>query len=303
METNEVTGQKKISVAQAWVMASRPATLTAAVAPVLVGCGYTIREGSFHLLPAFAALFAACLIQIGTNFANDLFDFRKGADTSERLGPTRAVQAGLLTQTQIIRGMIFVFGVALIVGAYLTWVAGPFVVLIGIVSIIAGILYTAGPYPLGYNGLGDVFVFLFFGMVGVGGTIFVLTGRIPAVAWILSIPVGSLTSAILVVNNIRDESTDRISGKKTLIVRFGREFGIVEYSSLLGIAYLIPLILVLSRHLGGSGVLPLLTMPMAGWFVYQVLTKTGKALNPLLKRTAQLVLFYAVLWATGIALG
>ena len=192
----------------AWLLASRPKTLSAAAAPVLVGTAAASARGQVQWGPALAALLGALLLQIGANFANDVFDFEKGADTAERLGPTRAVQAGLLSARSMRRGMWLVFTLALAIGVYLTTVSGPVILLIGCASIASAIAYTGGPYPLGYHGLGDVFVFIFFGLVAVCGTALVEIGHVPAVAVACALPVGALATAILVLNNLRDRVTD-----------------------------------------------------------------------------------------------
>src|SRR6187549_3277526 len=228
----------------AWLLASRPKTLSAAAAPVLVGTACASARGQVKWGPAVAALLGALLLQIGANFANDVFDFEKGADTAERLGPTRAVQAGLLSARSMRRGMYLVFALALVTGLYLTRVSGPVILLIGCASIASAILYTGGPYPLGYHGLGDVFVLIFFGFVAVCGTVFVQLHTLPTLAIWASIPVGSLATAILVVNNVRDRDTDVIANKRTLAVRFGTRAGQAEYLLLIWLAYVVPLILV-----------------------------------------------------------
>ena len=289
--------------AGAWVLACRPATLTAAVSPVAVGTACAVAAGGFRPLPALAALFGAACLQIGSNLANDVFDFEKGADTAERLGPVRAAQAGLLTPKQLRRGMIVAFALAFTVGIYLTVVAGPAIVVIGLASIASAIAYTGGPYPLGYHGLGDVFVMLFFGFVAVCGTAFVQTGTVPAVAWIASIPVGSIATAILVVNNVRDCETDVRAGKRTLPVRFGRRSGLFEYAALLGAAYLVPALLAAARVTSVYALLPLLTAPLAVKLVRRVWTDTGRDLNASLVATAKLLFLHSALFAVGIALG
>src|SRR5882724_6200886 len=221
----------------AWVLASRPKTLSAAAVPVLVGTACAAGRGSLRWGPALAALLGALLLQIGANFANDVFDYEKGADTAARLGPTRAVQAGLLSARSMRLGMGLVFTLALGLGLYLTSVAGYVILVIGCASIASAIAYTGGPYPLGYHGLGDVFVFLFFGLVAVCGTVFVELGRVPGLALFCALPVGALATAILVVNNLRDRETDLGAGKRTLAVRFGRTFAIAQYRSLIAISY------------------------------------------------------------------
>lgn len=287
---------------RAWVMACRPATLTAAVSPVLVGTACAYLVGGLAAGPAVAALVGAMLLQIGSNLANDVFDYEKGADTADRLGPTRAAQAGLLTAGALKRGMVVVFSLALAVGIYLTAAAGPVVVAIGVASILSAIAYTGGPYPLGYHGLGDVFVMLFFGFVAVCGTVFVQTGHVPLLAVVAAIPVGSLATAILVVNNVRDVATDVVAGKRTFPVRFGRLAGLREYALLVGLAYVVPAALVL----GGQGrwtLLPLVTVPLGARLVSQIFRDEGRALNATLIATAKLLFLHSLLFATGLALG
>ncbi len=206
---------------QIWMLASRPKTLPAAAAPVIVGSAAAFYEGAFHPGPALAALFGALLLQIGANLANDVFDFHRGADTAERLGPTRVTQAGLLSPRQVLVGMWICFGLAAILGVYLTLVAGWPVIVIGLTSIVAAIAYTGGPFPLGYYGLGDAAVFLFFGLAAVCGSYYVQALKLDWLAFWSALPMGFLITAILVVNNLRDIETDRAAGKRTLAVRFG----------------------------------------------------------------------------------
>jgi len=286
----------------AWIMASRPPTLAAAFVPVAVGAACAFAENGFRWLPTLVALWGAIWIQIGTNFANDVFDFEKGADSEDRLGPTRAVQAGLLTATQVKRGMTVAFGLAFAGGVYLTWVAGWPLVVIGAASIASGIAYTGGPYPLGYHGLGDVFVMIFFGFVAVCGTAFVNLGFVPTSAWWAALPVGCLATAILVVNNVRDRVGDREAGKRTLVARFGRRVGIAETILLFAVSYLTPPLLLVS---GGEPwvLLPLVTVPRATLLLNQLVHREGRALNETLVGTAKLMVLYGVLFAVGITLG
>ena len=287
---------------EAWIVAARPATLTAAFAPVAVGTACAWRVGGFRWDAALAALIGAFLIQIGTNFANDLFDFEKGADTEQRLGPTRAAQAGLLTPKELRRGIVATFALALAIGVYLTWIAGPAVIVMGLSSIAAGLAYTGGPFPLAYNGLGDVFVMAFFGFVAVCGTAFVQALHVPELAWLASVPIGALATAILVVNNVRDFEGDARAGKHTLVVRLGRRWGVSEYVLLLLFAYLTPLAML---ALGWTGVwvcLPLLTIPWSVKLARSVARDRGVALNQTLAGTAKLLSVFGVLFAAGIAL-
>ena len=287
----------------AWILASRPKTLSAAAVPVLVGTACAASRGPVKWGPAVASLLGALLLQIGANFANDVFDYEKGADTAERLGPTRAVQAGLLSARAMRVGMVVVFGLALGIGCYLTAVSGFVILLIGLASIASAIAYTGGPYPLGYNGLGDLFVFVFFGLVAVCGTAYVELGEVPMLALACSVPVGALATAILVVNNLRDRVTDATVGKRTLAVRFGRDFALNQYRAILIVSYLTPILLVLTRAAHPAALLPLLSLPLALKTERGVRTSEGRALNPLLAGTAKLLMIFGILFSLGLALG
>ncbi len=286
--------------AKAWLLASRPQTLTAALVPVVVGTAVAEISGGMRLGPAAAALFGAFMIQIATNFANDVFDHEKGADTHERLGPTRAVQAGLLTPREVRVGMAVSILLAVLAGLYLTAVAGWPIVVIGVLSVLSGVAYTGGPYPLGYHGLGDVFVFVFFGLVAVCGTVFVQTGAVPPLALLASVPVGAIATAVLVVNNVRDRVTDVTAGKRTLAVRFGRRFGVIEYALLLALAYAAPIVALLAFHRSPLALLPLLTLPIAIRLTVTLATTEGKPLNACLAGTAKLLLLHGALFAAGL---
>ncbi|MEM7357438.1 MAG: 1,4-dihydroxy-2-naphthoate polyprenyltransferase [Acidobacteriota bacterium] len=286
----------------AWILASRPPTLAAAFVPVAVGAACAFAYGGLRWGPTLAALWGAIWIQIGTNFANDVFDYEKGADTAERLGPTRAVQAGLLSPAQMRRGMVVAFALAVAAGAYLVWVAGWPLVVIGVASVLSGIAYTGGPYPLGYHGLGDVFVLIFFGFVAVCGTVFVNLGSVPALAWWAALPIGCLATAILVVNNVRDRVGDRQAGKGTLVARFGRAAGMGEYALLLALTYLTPAWLFVQ---GAEPwvLLPLITVPRAALLLNRLARDEGRALNATLIGTARLMVLYGLLLTAGIAIG
>ncbi len=287
----------------AWLLASRPATLAAAFVPVAVGAACAHALGGMRPAATLAALAAALWIQIGTNFANDVFDYEKGADTGERLGPTRAVQAGLLDAAAMRRGMWVAFGLAFACGLYLVWLAGWPLLVIGTASILSGIAYTGGPYPLGYHGLGDVFVFIFFGFVAVCGTAYVNLGSVPELAWWAAVPVGALSTNILVVNNVRDRLTDTAAGKRTLAVRFGRAGGVAEYVVMTLTAYLVPVMLVLRSTAGIWLLLPLFTLPLAVALTVQLIRREGPPLNLTLVGTARLLVIFGLLLAAGIALG
>jgi 1,4-dihydroxy-2-naphthoate polyprenyltransferase len=287
---------------RAWVIAARPPTLSAALVPVAVGTACAAVEGPLRAGPAVAALTGALLLQIAANFANDVFDYEKGADTAERLGPVRAVQAGLLSPATVRRGLYAVLVLALLVGAYLTAMSGPVIVAIGLASMLAAVAYTGGPYPLGYHGLGDIFVMLFFGFVAVLGTTFVQVGRVTELALWASVPVGALATAILVVNNLRDIATDRVAGKRTLAVRWGERGALIEYVLLLAAAYLVPLVVFLRGRATLTILLPWLTLPLAVRLAGAVRRERGRALNPLLARTAALLLVHGLLLALGLVL-
>ncbi|HZU76469.1 MAG TPA: 1,4-dihydroxy-2-naphthoate polyprenyltransferase [Dehalococcoidia bacterium] len=287
---------------RAWLLATRPATLTASVTPVLVGTAAAGR-GHFRLAPFAAALIAALLIQIGTNLANDYFDFRKGADTAERLGPMRVTQSGLLAPETVRTATALVFGLAALVGLYLVSVGGLPILLIGLAAIAAGVLYTGGPWPLGYHGLGDLAVFLCFGMMAVAGTTYLYTAELTGRTLAAAVPVGMTVTAILVVNNLRDIDTDRAARKYTLAVLIGRRATQVEYILLLAGAYLVPLALRLTGATGNWFWLPWLTLPLAAPLVRTICTQRGRALNPALKGTARLHLLIGALFAAALLLG
>lgn len=285
----------------AWVLAARPKTLPAAVIPVVVGTAVAAATGRVKWAPALAALLGSVAIQIGTNFANDVFDAEKGADGPDRLGPPRAVSSGLIDAKTMKRAMIAAFGVASAFGLYLVGVAGWPVAAIGAASIVAGIAYTGGPYPLGYHGLGDVFVMIFFGFVAVCGTTFVQLGHVPALAALAAIPVGALATAIIVVNNLRDRATDVRVGKRTLAVRLGRRGALLEYAGLLAASYVVPLGLAIAGRPWAA--LPLVTAPIALSRVRELIgAATGPEHNGLLAKTAKLLVVHGALFAVGLIL-
>ena len=279
------------SPARAWILAARPPTLPAAVVPVLVGTA-AVASIAFRPLPFLAAMVAAVLIQVGTNFANDYFDFHKGADTAERLGPVRVTQSGLIPPSTIRTAMIAVFGLAALVGLYLVIVGGWPILVIGVLSIAAGVLYTGGPYPLAYHGLGDLFVFVFFGLVAVCGTAFLHTGAVPASAWYAALPVAMIVTAIIVVNNLRDIDTDRLARKHTLAVLVGQRATQIEYTALLALAYLLLPLGPLLGLTSGWALLPLLTLPLAVSLVRAVFGEQGRPLNRALAGTGRLHLLF-----------
>jgi len=287
---------------QTWALAARIPTLPAAVVPVLVGTATAWAEGQFRLVPFVAALAAALLIQIGTNLANDYFDFRKGADTADRLGPVRITQSGLVPAETVRAATALTFGLAALIGVYLTVVGGWPILVIGVLSIAAGVLYTGGPWPLAYHGLGDLTVFVFFGLVAVMGTTYLHTGTVGAPAVIAALPVAMLVTAILVVNNLRDIGTDRVAGKRTLAVRLGVRGTRIEYLLLVIAANLVPLAAWLIVGWPRGFWLPWLTLPLAVHLVRVVFSREGRPLNAALAGTGRLHLAFGVLWAVGIAL-
>ena len=289
----------------AWTTAARPKTLWAGAVPVILGTALAYGDGKAHWLAALAALAGSLLIQIGTNLSNDYSDYFKGADTDERIGPTRVTQAGLLTPGQVRAGATAAFALAVLAGLYLIWRGGWPVLVIGVVSIISGVLYTAGPKPLGYMGLGDLFVLVFFGPVAVAGTYYVQTLEVTQTAVLLGFAPGLLSVAILTVNNLRDLIQDAKAKKRTLPVRLGAAFGRWEYAATLigGLVLALCVAAFEARWLA----LPtaILLIPAAG-LVVRVFSEEGAALNPLLGKTAQLMLVFFVAfslaWVTSIRL-
>ncbi len=291
---------------RAWRVAIRPATLPAAVGPVAVGLGVAAGEGGIRPVPALAALAVALLLQVAANLANDLFDFRAGADAADRLGPPRAALLGLLTERELMAGIGLVLTFAGLAGLVLVAVGGPVILALGVLAIVCAVAYTGGPWPYGYYGLGEVFVFLFFGPVAVAGTTYLQTGAWEPLAFAASVPVGALVTAILVVNNLRDIATDRRAGKCTLAVRLGVRATVGEYGALLALAGAVPVLLVVSAWTSPTVLLPLASLPLA-WPLVGVVRRAAaggdpRRLNPVLRDTARLSLVFALLFAVGLAL-
>ena len=287
-----------------WIHALRIPTLSASVVPVVVGSALAWRHGGFHLGAALAALLGAIAIQTGTNLANDLYDFQKGADSGERLGPPRVLARGWLGVRAVRDAMLASFAVAMLAGLYLVSRSGWPVIAIGAASIASGIGYTAGPFALAYVGLGDLFVFVFFGLVAVIGTYFVQTGVTHPEAMLAAIPVGALATAILVVNNTRDVESDRAAGKRTLAVLLGRSGARGEFVALLLGAYGIPLALWAQGLRSAWILLPLATVSLAVRALQAMLEREdGPSLNRALLDTAKLHAIFGLLFAIGIALG
>lgn len=257
----------------------------------------------FAIGPALAALVGALLIQVGSNLANDVYDYEQGADSDGRLGPLRVTHAGLLTGEEVKRGMRVVFAAAIIVGLYLAAVAGWLVIVIGLVSIAAAVGYTGGPYPLAYKGLGDLFVLLFFGFVAVCGTTYVQMGTVPTAAWPAGLIVGCMATAILVVNNVRDHESDRVAGKRTLPVVLGRDFGVLEYAALMTVAYATTYAMVWFDLVSTWALASFSTLPIAVVLFLHVRKHRGPILNTTLAQTAKLLFVYSALFSAGVVIG
>ncbi|MEO5958695.1 MAG: 1,4-dihydroxy-2-naphthoate polyprenyltransferase [Opitutaceae bacterium] len=289
------------SRAQIWLAATRPRTLPAAVAPVIVGSALAWHDGAFDGGAAALCAGFALLVQIGTNFANDYYDFVKGADTAARVGPRRAVAAGLIAPATMKRAMAAMFASAFLLGLSLVAWGGPWLLAIGVASIVCGYAYTGGPWPLGYHGLGDVFVFVFFGLVAVGATYFVQAGRVTWDAVLAGTAIGALAANILVVNNYRDFETDAAAGKRTLVVRFGRAAARAQFGAALAIALAMPVVFLASGY-GGWCLLPLAVTPLA-WSHARRLRENASPgeLIALLGDTGKLLGLYALLFAAGLA--
>jgi 1,4-dihydroxy-2-naphthoate octaprenyltransferase len=286
----------------AWKLAIRPRTLPAAAAGVLMGTALAWRDGFFQLAASLACLCTALLLQIGSNLANDVFDFERGADTPERLGPVRVTQAGLLTSSQVKRGMIVVFALAALLGSYLVSLGGWRILLVGVAAIASAIAYTGGPFPLGYYGLGDLFVFLFFGLAAVAGTYYVQAGFTSAAAWWMAIPPGLIITAILVVNNLRDLENDRKAGKHTLAVMLGERATKTQYLICMIVAYLIIPFVILLGVVSWSALLTWISLPLAIKIAQIFLTQKGNPLNVALGGTGQVALLFSILFWISIFL-
>ena len=311
-----MTATAEVSRREAWVMAARPQTLPAGAAPVLIGVGLAVADGVFAPLPAVAALVGALLIQVGTNFANDYYDAVKGTDDPDREGFTRVTAGGLIAPESVKRAMALTYGLALVVGLYLVALGGVPILVVGLSSIVAGLLYTGGPYPYGYYGLGDLFVFVYFGLVAVTGTYYVQAvavvdaglfpvsipeSTVTAGAVLAGVAAGALATNILVVNNIRDRESDRAAGKRTLAVLIGYRWSRVEYLLLLAVAYAVPVACWLLLGYHPAVLLALASLPLAATVSRTVLRETsGEALNPALERTGQLLALYALLLVAGL---
>jgi 1,4-dihydroxy-2-naphthoate octaprenyltransferase len=291
------------SGARIWLAAARVRTLPAATAPVLVGTALAGYFHVFHPLRFVAALIGAIFIQVGTNLHNDYSDARRGADAEDRLGPVRVTAGGLVPPKRVLVATYLSFGIAVLAGAYLIAVAGWALLLVGAASILAGVLYTGGPRPYGYEGFGELFVFLFFGIVAVAGSFFVQVKHLDWEAFALAVPVGLLAAAILIVNNLRDIDSDRRAGKRTLAVRLGRERTRLLYAATVYAAYLLVPVTWLFGPIGPWVMLAWLTLPVAAPVVRVVRNRTdGPSLNEALAQTGILQLAFCMLLAAGLLL-
>ncbi len=284
---------------QAWMLAIRPKTLPAGAMPVVLGSALAAAAGSFRLLPALVALICAIGIQVATNFINEIYDFRKGADTAERLGPTRTVAAGIISEKKMIQVSITLLGGVFLLGLYLVYTAGWPIFVIGMLSLLFAWAYTGGPYPIAYSGLGDLFVFIFFGLVAVGGTYYVQALNLYFPVLIAAVVPGSFSVNILLVNNIRDIATDRKVGKMTLPARIGGEWARRLYIALTVVAYIVPAILWLN---GSSpwGLLSLLSLPLAFRMIKLLYVSEGRELYNVLAGTGKLMTLHGILFAAGL---
>jgi 1,4-dihydroxy-2-naphthoate octaprenyltransferase len=284
-----------------WLMAARVRTLPASIAPVLVGTSLAVQRGVFRPGAFAAALLGSILIQVGTNLANDYSDARRGADAEDRVGPVRVTAGGLVPPRQVLIATYVTFGLAVLCGLYLVFVAGIELLIVGIASIAAGVLYTGGPKPYGYEGLGEVFVFLFFGVVAVAGSAFAQLESWPWQAFVLAVPVGLLAAAILVVNNVRDMDSDRRAGKRTLAVRLGRERGRLIYALMVYGAYVVAPLPWLAGSLSPWLLAPWLTLPLALRLVRTAREHAdGPTLNEVLAQTGMLQLAFCLLLSAGV---
>jgi 1,4-dihydroxy-2-naphthoate polyprenyltransferase len=286
-----------------WLLAARPRTLPAAVAPVLVGTSLAATQDDFSVLPFLAALVGSVFIQIGTNLSNDYSDARRGADTEERLGPVRVTAGGLMPPKRVLVGTYVAFGIAVAAGLYLAAVAGWELLAVGAASILAGVLYTGGPRPYGYEGLGELFVFVFFGLVAVVGSYYVQTEDLPWEAFALAVPIGLLAAAILVVNNVRDIDTDARAGKRTLAVKLGRDGARLLFAVMITVAFAAPAATWAFGGLTAWVLLTLAAIPLVPPLVETVFTRTdGPALNRALADTGRLLAVFSLLLSAGVLL-
>ena len=286
---------------QAWMLAIRPKTLPAGAVPVILGSALAAVDGQFRFLPALVALICALGIQVATNFINEIYDFRKGADTAERLGPTRTVAAGIISEKTMIKVSASLVGTVFMLGLYLVYTSGWPILLVGLLSLLFAWAYTGGPYPIAYSGLGDLFVFVFFGLVAVGGTYYVQADALSLPVLLAAVAPGAFSVNILLVNNIRDIATDRTVGKMTLPARIGGEWARKLYIALTVVAFLVPALLFLNGY-SPWGMLSLLSAPLAFSMIRQLYESEGRELNNVLAGTGKLMTLHGLLFAAGLLL-
>lgn len=283
-----------------WIEGARPKTLIASVSPVFIGGVIALEEGLFSLLVFVACLLFALCVQIGTNFANDYIDFLKGTDTTERIGPRRLVQGGLVSPETMRKVTLGIFGIAAVIGIYLMMIGGWQIGILALAAILFGYLYTGGPYPLGYIGLGDLFVLIFFGPVATGGVYYLLAGKISSVAILAGFPPGLLSTAILVMNNLRDYETDKRAGKKSLPVRFGMNFGKWEFAFSILIGILIPIVLFATTRKHPWSLCSCFSFGLGLPLIKTVFhNPSSKALAPLFPKVGKLLTVYTLLFVVG----
>jgi 1,4-dihydroxy-2-naphthoate octaprenyltransferase len=302
LEPRSLNSKPGMPIWKAWWLAARPKTLPAAIAPVIAGSAVAIHERGFFLPAAIAALITALLLQIAANFANDAIDFKKGADTAERAGPTRVTAGGLLSADAVLKATGVVLVLAAVCGLYLVWRAGWPFLLLGLAAIVCAVAYTGGPFPISYLGLGELFVFLFFGLLAVAGTAYVQTLKLTWLAVAVSVPVGALAVGILIVNNLRDIPTDAATGKRTLAVRIGARNTQYEYGLMLVIAMATPLVLFFLDRLNWSWMLTVFAWPVFYRLWESITTQTGPALNPSLGKTGKTLLLYSLLLSAALVI-
>ena len=286
---------------RAWIAAIRPKTLPAGILPVMVGSAAAYHDNGFAFIPALIALVCAILIQILTNFINEIYDFRKGADTAERLGPLRTVATGIISESMMMKASILVATVTFALGLWLVWIAGWAILLIGLLSLLMAWAYTGGPYPLAYKGLGEIFVILFFGIAAVMGTYYAQTGYWSYDTLFLALPLGLLSSNLLSINNIRDRETDSKAQKRTIATRIGRKNAelVLDMQTLL--SYVFPIILSF-RGYSYPILLPLLTLPIAVIMLKSVKSRDGRELNISLQDSAKLLVIFGLVLTIGVLL-
>ena len=296
-----MTQAQKVKI-ESWILASRPKTLLAAVVPVMVGSALAVSQNQFIFIYSFIALLCSILIQVGTNFTNDLYDHLKGADSKNRKGPERVLSSGRITSLQMKIAIVLAFGLAFLLGMFLVYSIGIVILVIGILSIMAGLAYTAGPYPLAYNGLGDVFVFVFFGIIGTTGTYYLHLREFTLLSLLISLPVGVLITNILVINNYRDVEEDREANKNTLVVKLGKRFARTQVISSIILSYLILFVLYMQYDFNYWIFLPLSTLPVAYIQIKMLYNLDGVQLNKTLELSAKFAALFGLLFSVGIVL-